>query len=171
MAANNSILARLLGNGNKQFQEYLTQSKAQAPTELSYQVGDQSKTMPWGDQQEQEFQGAMKTQSPYADWGQQFKAKYGEPPNLNDSSYNYRLAYALGAKPQEYSHDPGMMHWGSATEVPPYQDAASLKGPNHPTLWMEHFMQRYGSDPHEASAEQLQDGIRNGIIPMRRPPE
>jgi hypothetical protein len=139
-------------------------------TELGYSVGGQSKTMPWGQDREQQFQQDMRQTPPYSDWNRQFQAKYHEQPNLDDPQYNYRLAYALGEQPQSYAHDPGMMHWSSAAPVAPYRDAASLKGPNHPTLWMEHFMQRYGTDPHEANADQIGDAIRNGVIPMRQRP-
>lgn len=136
--------------------------------ELGYSVGGQRKTMPWGAGREAEFQGAMASQSPYTDWSRQFQSRYGEKPNLNDPSYDYRLAYALGERPQAYEHDPGMMHWSSAAPVAPYAAAADLKGQNHQTKWMQTFMDRYGADPHEATAEQLQDAIRLGIIPMRQ---
>lgn len=135
--------------------------------DLAYSVGGQRKTMPWGPEREQQFQTAM-SQPPYSDWQQQFQQRYGERPDLNEPNYNYRLAYALGVQPQEYSHDPGMMHWSSAAPVAPYNEPADLKGANHQTLWMEHFMRTYGTDPHEASAEQIQDAIGRGIIPIRR---
>lgn len=136
---------------------------------LPYTIGNRPMTMPWGPQREQEFQTAMQTQSPYADWQRQFRQKYGEAPNLDDSQYNYRLAYALGTRPQAYAHDPGMMHWSSAAPVAPYNAPADLKGPNHPTKWMETFMQRYGVDPHEASSSQMSDAMTRGIVPMQRP--
>ena len=137
---------------------------------LSYTIGGQQKTMPWGDQRESEFQGAMRGQAPYSDWNRQFQARYHEQPNLDDPTYNYRLAFALGQKPQAYAHDPGMMHWSSAAPVAPYAAPADLKGHDHETRWMETFMQRYGVDPHEADAGQIGDAIRNGIIPMRQRP-
>lgn len=137
--------------------------------DLAYSVGGQTKTMPWGQQREQEFQGAMAGQAPYSTWGQQYRQRYGERPNLDDPQYNYRLAYALGQAPQAYSHDPGMMHWNSAAPVPPYNEAAPLKSPDHQTRWMETFMEKYGVDPHEATAGQVQDAIRLGIIPVRQP--
>lgn len=136
--------------------------------DLAYSVGGQPRTMPWGDDREREFQSAMQTQAPYADWSRQFQQRYGEQPNLNDPQYNYRLAYALGVHPQAYAHDPGMMHWSSAAPVAPYAAAADLKRAGHQTKWMEHFMQSYGVDPHEATAEQMQDAIRRGIVPTRR---
>lgn len=139
------------------------------PAELAYTVGDQPKSMPWGAEREQAFQTAMQTQSPYKDWLQQFQSKYGEAPNLNDPQYNYRLAYALGQAPEPYAHDGGSYHWTSSAPVAPYVEPADLKGKNHQTLWMERFMRLYGVDPYEATADQLQDGIRRGVIPMREP--
>ena len=146
------------------------QSAPNRLADLAYSVGGQEKTMPWGQQREQEFQGAMAGQPPYSDWNAQFRQRYGEAPNLDDPTYNYRLAYALGSQPQAYVHDPGMMHWSSAAPVPPYAEPADLKGANHQTKWMQAFMDRYGMDPHEAGTEQIQDAIRRGIIPMRQQP-
>lgn len=143
----------------------IPQTAASPLADLAYSVGGQQKTMPWGQQREQEFQGAMATQPPYSDWNAQFRQRYGERPNLNDPQYNYRLAYALGEQPQAYAHDPGMMHWNSAAPVAPYNEPADLKSQNHQTRWMETFMRTYGMDPHEAGAEQIQDAIRRGIIP------
>jgi hypothetical protein len=137
---------------------------------LPYTIGGKPKTMPWDAAREQQFQAAMQTQSPYADWSRQFRQKYGEQPNLNDPQYNYRLAYALGAQPQAYAHDPGMMHWSSATPVAPYAEPAYLKGPDHPTRWMETFMRRYGVDPFDASSQQMSDAMTRGIVPMRSDP-
>jgi hypothetical protein len=136
---------------------------------LPYTIGGQAKTMPWDAGREQEFQTAMATQSPYADWARVFQKRYGSQPNLNDPAYNYRLAWSLGAQPQRYAHDDNAYHWTSSAPVAPYAEAADLKGPNHPTRWMETFMQRYGVDPHEASPQQMSDAMTRGIVPMRTP--
>jgi hypothetical protein len=77
-------------------------------------------------------------------WFQQFRDKYGEPPNLNDSSYNYRAAWKAGVRPQDYAHDPEMQHWASVTP-----SGESLKSKSHPTAWMEDYMQVTGRDPHD----------------------
>lgn len=138
--------------------------------DLAYSIGGQAKTMPWGPGREAEFQAAMASQAPFSDWNRQFQQRYGEKPNLDDPTYNYRLAYALGQQPQNYAHDPGMMHWSSAAPVAPYAAPADLKGANHQTKWMQTFMDHYGVDPNEASGEQMQDAIRRGIVPMRRQP-
>lgn len=148
----------------------LPQAAPNRLADLAYSVGGQTKTMPWGSGREAEFQSAMASQVPYSNWNQQFQQRYGEKPNLDDPNYNYRLAYALGEKPQAYAHDPGMMHWSSAAPVAPYAAPADLKGSSHQTKWMQTFMDRYGVDPHEASGEQMQEAIRLGIVPMRRQP-
>lgn len=136
---------------------------------LPYTIGGRPMTMPWGQTREQEFQTAMQTRSPYADWAREFQKRFGEQPNLNDPEYNYRLAWSLGAQPQRYAHDNNAYHWTSSQPVAPYAEPADLKGPNHPTRWMETFMQRYGVDPHEASSSQMSDAMTRGIVPMRSP--
>jgi hypothetical protein len=59
-------------------------------------------------------------------------------PNTTDPNgdFNYRYAFAAGDGPHPYSLDGGFPHWGSAG-----------KTANHPTHWMNDFMQRFGIDP------------------------
>jgi hypothetical protein len=93
-------------------------------------------------------------------WFQQFREKYGESPNLNDSSYNYRAAWKAGVRPQDYAHDPEMQHWASVTP-----SGESLKSKSHPTAWMEDYMQVTGRDPHDPaqmSPEQI-EGMKRAL--------
>lgn len=101
----------------------------------------------------------------FSNWRREFRQNHGEEPNLNDPSFDYRMAHAAGAAPEPYQHDGGRHHWQSSVQVPPMAQPVSLKAPNHPTAWMETFMQRYGVDPHEAAPEQLLEAYMAGIIP------
>lgn len=75
-------------------------------------------------------------------WYEEFVKKYGETPNPDDPSYDYRAAYKAGMTPERYEYD-GTYHWGSKTP-----DGQWLKSKNHPTAWMEDFMQSTGTDPN-----------------------
>lgn len=110
-------------------------------------------------QDEADFQKTMTFDPAVLGWRQGFSRKYGEQPNLNDPSYDYRAAIRSGARPAPYEHDAGAYHWPSSTGGMP------LKAANHPTAWMETFMQAYGVDPHAASPEQMMDAYQKGIIP------
>jgi hypothetical protein len=70
-------------------------------------------------------------------WYEQFKLKYGEPPNLNDPMYDYRAAWKAGVTPQINPSD-NMYHWSD------FAGNKMLKSPNHPTAWMEYFMNQFG---------------------------
>ena len=58
-------------------------------------------------------------------WFSEFKAKYGEEPNLNTPDYDYRAAWAAGARPTV--RDPGdqLLHWPS-----------QFKGASHPNRFV-----------------------------------
>ncbi len=75
-------------------------------------------------------------------WYREFQQRYGETPNLQDPDYDYRAAYHAGIEPQRYAPDGGAYHWPSSTA-----DGNALKSENHPTVWAEHFMQKFGYDP------------------------
>jgi hypothetical protein len=93
-------------------------------------------------------------------WFQQFREKYGEPPNLNDSSYNYRAAWRAGVLPRDVKDDPEMQHWSSVTP-----SGESLKSRSHPTAWKEDYMQMTGRDPGEPGAltpEQI-EGMKRAL--------
>jgi hypothetical protein len=77
-------------------------------------------------------------------WYSEFVSQYGEEPNLDDPNYDYRTAWKAGIEPQRYEHDHGRYHWPS--QVP--ETGQMLKGPDHPTKWMNDFMQQNGVDPN-----------------------
>lgn len=77
-------------------------------------------------------------------WRRQFMRDFGYVPQMNGGDYDYRLALQSGMRPELYTHD-NRYHWPSATP-----DGRSLKSPDHPTAWMETFMERFGIDPHDA---------------------
>jgi hypothetical protein len=80
-------------------------------------------------------------------WHKEFKTRYGGDPNLDDPEYDYRAAYKAGLYPTRYEHDKGAYHWPSVTP-----QGGMLKGKNHPTAWMEGFMQETGVDPNAVGA-------------------
>jgi len=86
--------------------------------------------------QENQYQTFMAMDPNVRQWRNQFQNNYGEQPNLNDPSFNYREAFMAGNKPQEYAGDPGQFHWDSRG-----------KAPDHPTAWMNTFMGQFGVDP------------------------
>lgn len=95
-------------------------------------------------QEEQKFQQWI-TALP---WYGQFQQRYGEAPNLNDPSYDYRAAFKQGITPQPYAPDGGAYHWPSVG-----QNGVELKAPNHPTAWMEDYMRVTGRDPHNPAPD------------------
>lgn len=106
------------------------------------------------------------------DWQAEFAQRAGRAPQMPDQSYDYETALRHGVRPQRYEHDPryegdrlGSYHWQSSVVAPPYAQPLPLKSADHPTAWMETFMQQYGVDPHRATAEQLQDARQRGIAP------
>jgi len=58
-------------------------------------------------------------------WFGEFVQKYGEEPDLNTPDYDYRRAWAAGARPDV--RDPGdrLLHWPS-----------EFKGANHPNRFV-----------------------------------
>jgi len=79
-----------------------------------------------------------------SDWYKEYKQNYGEDPDLNSKDYNYRAAWKSGVKPERYAPDNNNYHWPSETP-----NGESLKALNHPTGWMEDYMQLTGKDPYE----------------------
>lgn len=94
----------------------------------------------------------------------------GGPPNVDPGGdYDYRKAWLYGATPQL---DPvsGTYHGVSAVEAPPYAQPLHLKSADHPTAWMEAFMQLFGVDPRTVQPEQITpqmvDFVRSlGVVP------
>lgn len=85
---------------------------------------------------------------------------FDDPPQLTGSDYNYSEAARQGAWPKPYAPDGGRYHWPSVAP-----NGAPLKAPNHPTAWMESFMQRYRVDPNVAPPALVQQGRAAGIVP------
>ena len=104
----------------------------------------------WTPDRERQFQTDMQMAPGYREWFHGFARRFGEAPNLNDPSFNYRQGWAAGVRPEPYAHDD-VRHWPSATPGGRY-----LKAPEHETRWMEHFMEATGVDPHEAAAADWQ---------------
>jgi hypothetical protein len=73
----------------------------------------------WRDQKEN-FDGIRDTQ-----WWHEFVQKWGEEPNLSDPDYDYRGAWAAGARPDVRDPGDGMLHWSS-----------EFKGENHPNRYV-----------------------------------
>lgn len=113
----------------------------------------------WTPQHEQQFQQFMAMDPDVRAWRQAFQRKYGEPPNMNDPSFDYRTAWLAGDKPRAVFHD-GVPHWSSYG-----------KSPTHPTEWMNTFLQQFGAnptDPGAATPEQtkfLQDQLLKDTLP------
>jgi hypothetical protein len=124
---------------------------------------------PFPEDPDRAFRYAMQFTAPYRDWYRDFNARFGAPPDLDAPDYNTRAAYQYGVQPAPYEHDDGHYHWGSQTMVPPRAQPLELKSDTHPTRWMQSFMDRFGTDPNEASPEQLVQALREGIVPMQSP--
>lgn len=101
----------------------------------------------WSPESEQAFQRDMLFAPGWRDWRREFMNREGQPPVLAPGGdYDYRKAWLHGAAPQV---DPGSgeVHGVSAVEAPPWAAPLSLKTKDHPTVWMEDFMQRFQQDP------------------------
>jgi hypothetical protein len=101
-------------------------------------ISPQATASGWNPELEQQFQQEI-AQSP---WYKDYTKKYGEAPDLNTKDYNYRAAWQLGARPELYKYD-NTYHWPSTAQ------GRSLKAVNHPTAWMEDYMQITGRDPNQ----------------------
>lgn len=93
--------------------------------------------------EEVEFQKGIRA----TPWFSEFVKQYGEEPNLDDPDYNYRAAWKQGIRPEIYEHD-GTYHWPSGYQGADGNDVM-LKSENHPTMWMQKFMETTGRDPNE----------------------
>jgi hypothetical protein len=85
-------------------------------------------------------------------WYPEYVSQYGEEPDLDTPMYDYRGAYSAGVEPQ-YNPYAKSYHWSS-----------QFKSQDHPTMWMEEFMQRYGFDPDSRgiTQEDYENMIRYG---------
>lgn len=108
-------------------------------------------------QDENGFQSFMAFDPNVRKWNNGFQAQYGESPNLNDPSFDYRQAYMAGNKPQLYPVD-GTMHWDSRG-----------KQSTHPTEWMNTYMRQFGSDPNvtpQGGYTPAMTSMINGALPQ-----
>lgn len=108
-------------------------------SEKSYTIAPAAKVKLTAEE-EKKFQQDMKS----SDWYKEYIKNYKEAPNLDTKDYNYRAAWKSGVKPERYAPDDNKYHWPSETPK-----GESLKALNHPTAWMEDYMQLTGKDPHE----------------------
>jgi hypothetical protein len=83
-------------------------------------------------EEEEKFQTWIKS----LPWHNEYIATYGEEPDLNTPMYDYRGAWKAGEEPQRNPNDQNMYHWSS-----------KFKSPEHPTMWKEEFMKKFGFDP------------------------
>lgn len=90
---------------------------------------------PWTDEQEKQFQLFMAMNPDVRTWKNKFGSAYGEQPNINDPNFDYREAFINNNTPQPVEGDT-VPHWDSRG-----------KSQNHPTEWMNEFMQQFGVDP------------------------
>lgn len=98
-------------------------------------LGPRAGTLP--PDQERQFQTFMAFDPSVRDWRNKFAQQYGEAPAIDGGDYNYREAWQAGARPEAVPGDL-VPHWSSVG-----------KAENHPTMWKQHFMDRFGSDPDE----------------------
>lgn len=115
---------------------------------------------PLSQDEERQFQTDMATKPGYSDWIKDFYGRYGEKPNLNDPSYDYRTAWRYGVEPTPHAPDGGAFHWPSQVQPPPRAAAIPLKAPDHPTMWKQDFMSLNGVDPDTVSPAQLTEMLK-----------
>lgn len=84
--------------------------------------------------EEKRFREAMRESG----WYRTFRKDFGEPPNLNDPTYDYRGAWKQGLVPE--SGQP----WPDRAT-----DGKWFKAPHHPTSWMEYYQGATGRDPEK----------------------
>ena len=119
------------------------------PRQMSYQnvqyrAAPEAKVKNWSPEKEKEFLDYIKNH----EWYKSIQRDYGETPNLDEQSYNLRAAYERGIEPEIYPYD-NRYHWPSSA-MDTSGRAESLKAFNHPTAWMEDYMNLTGGrDPHE----------------------
>ena len=118
------------------------------PRQLSYQnvqyrAAPEAQVKNWSPQKEKEFLDYIKNH----EWYKSIQRDYGETPNLDEQAYNLRAAYERGVQPEIYPYD-NRYHWPSSY-MSPEGKVESLKAFNHPTAWMEDYMNLTGGiDPH-----------------------
>ena len=96
---------------------------------------------------EEEFQKWWGANEDVVAWRKQFVKEYGEEPNPDDATYDYRKAWKSGVTPKpnpQHKTKSGedAYHWGSRAE-----DGSDLKSKDHPTRWKSDYMEMFGIDP------------------------
>lgn len=112
----------------------------------------------WTANSEERFQRDLQFAPGWRDWRRGFMERSGGAPNVDPGGdYDYRRAWMYGVTP---SVDPGSGEYhglsSTGTAPPPYAEPISLKAVNHPTAWMEAFMQAF-TDP--ATGQGIDPGI------------
>jgi hypothetical protein len=103
---------------------------------------------PLTQREEERFQYDMQNTSPYKDWRQEFVDTYGEQPDLSTGGdYDTRTAWRHGVVPMRYAPDNNTYHWPANQEAAPWAKPVPLKAENHPTAWMQTFMDQHRVDP------------------------
>lgn len=103
----------------------------------------------WSPEEEAQFQGWAKA----LPWHAEFQKQYNETPNLDDDQYDYRSAYKAGIVPTPDTEGDGTYHWPSSLPT-----GQHLKSEDHPTMWMEKFMQATGKDPRSVGVNTPEAG-------------
>jgi hypothetical protein len=92
-------------------------------------------------------------------WHKQFIEKYKEEPDLNTPDYDYRKAWKAGIVPELNNYD-NAYHWASGYLDPKTNQNVWLKSQNHPTAWMQHFLDKTGKDPQSLGLKTADEGMR-----------
>ena len=107
--------------GEAAWGELAAQDAMSPATRSSYYAGSEMPPDPraqgWAPDAEKTFQAGIRA----TPWFAEFKQKFGEEPNLNDPDYDYRRAWAAGARPTVRDPGDNLLHWSS-----------QFKGENHP---------------------------------------
>lgn len=101
-----------------------------------------------------EFEQGVK-QTP---WFQQFQQRFGEQPNLYAPEYDLQKAWNMGVRPTPDQYDNNFPHWPDRAP-----DGTMLKSPEHPTIWMQYFMDATGGQDPEALGIKDYDTARQFI--------
>ena len=95
-------------------------------------------------QREAQFQAGIRA----TPWFSEFEKRYGEEPDLNTKDYDYRAAWAAGARPKPYEYDQGQYHWPSSI------GNQMFKSETHPTMWKQRYLEVTGQNPDAVGATQ-----------------
>jgi hypothetical protein len=86
------------------------------------------------------------------EWYKEFKQRYGEEPDLNTPHYDYRKAWASGARPNVRDPtDNNAYHWPS-----------TFKGPNHPNRYVDGVDTITGEPKPDPAEDIANDYIQKG---------